>query len=174
MCSSKALAQNRHQGPSVACAQQGTTPCAPHICGDGNWLPLPQLSSSRALAAGSRAACLLGPDPPSRDLCHQLPRSCRTALRGASAPSSPPSRLSAGIHFSPVFNSFGGRALSAVAIMADDSGMPFIGSTISLVSKSGIRYEGVLYTINMDESSIALKNGVLQPSPDAASTPGSG
>lgn len=42
---------------------------------------------------------------------------------------------------------------------ADDSGMPFIGSQISLISKSGIRYEGVLHTINMEESSIALQSG---------------
>lgn len=38
-------------------------------------------------------------------------------------------------------------------------GMPFIGSSISLISKSGIRYEGVLHTINMEESSIALQSG---------------
>lgn len=38
-------------------------------------------------------------------------------------------------------------------------GMPFIGSQISLISKSGIRYEGVLHTINMEESSIALQSG---------------
>jgi protein LSM14 len=36
--------------------------------------------------------------------------------------------------------------------------MPFIGSQISLISKSGIRYEGVLHTINMEESSIALQS----------------
>lgn len=43
-------------------------------------------------------------------------------------------------------------------------GMPFIGSQISLISKSGIRYEGVLHTINMEESSIALQSGTrLQP-----------
>lgn len=43
-------------------------------------------------------------------------------------------------------------------------GMPFIGSQISLISKSGIRYEGVLHTINMEESSIALQSGTrLRP-----------
>ncbi|KAF6264508.1 Scd6-like Sm domain-containing protein [Scenedesmus sp. NREL 46B-D3] len=44
--------------------------------------------------------------------------------------------------------------------MADqgDAGIPFIGSQISLISKSGIRYEGVLHTINMEESSIALQS----------------
>ena len=36
---------------------------------------------------------------------------------------------------------------------------PYIGAHISLVSKSNIRYEGVLYTIDTKESSIALQNG---------------
>ncbi len=43
--------------------------------------------------------------------------------------------------------------------MGEVDGMPFIGSHISLISKSGIRYEGVLNAINIEESSIALQNG---------------
>ena len=35
---------------------------------------------------------------------------------------------------------------------------PFIGSRISLVSKSEIRYEGTLHTIDTKESTVALKN----------------
>jgi len=36
--------------------------------------------------------------------------------------------------------------------------LPYIGSKISLVSNAEIRYEGTLYTINTEESTIALQN----------------
>jgi len=38
------------------------------------------------------------------------------------------------------------------------STLPYIGSKISLISNSDIRYEGVLYTINTNESTIALQS----------------
>lgn len=37
----------------------------------------------------------------------------------------------------------------------------YIGSRICLISKSEIRYEGILYTIDMKESTIALQHGAL-------------
>jgi protein LSM14 len=38
------------------------------------------------------------------------------------------------------------------------SGVPYLGSRIVLISNSEIRYEGTLYTINKDDSTIALQN----------------
>jgi len=51
--------------------------------------------------------------------------------------------------------------------------VPWIGSRISLISKSEIRYEGTLYTINAAESTVALENGdppaLLPPNPPGPS-----
>ena len=49
-------------------------------------------------------------------------------------------------------------------------GIPYIGSCISLVSKSEIRYEGILYTIDTKESNIALQNGEAAMGRDAGHT----
>lgn len=47
----------------------------------------------------------------------------------------------------------------AFVAMAGNDGLPYIGSIMSLVSAGEIRYEGVLYNIDMPNSTIALSNG---------------
>lgn len=42
-----------------------------------------------------------------------------------------------------------------------DPPTPFFGSKISLISKSKIRYEGFLYNIDPNDSTIALAKGEL-------------
>ena len=48
------------------------------------------------------------------------------------------------------------------------STIPYLGSRISLISKNEIRYEGILYSIDTNESKVALQNGML-PLPDSPS-----
>ena len=43
--------------------------------------------------------------------------------------------------------------------MAEGAGLPYVGSLMSLVTHGGARYEGILASIDMPNSSISLSNG---------------
>lgn len=45
--------------------------------------------------------------------------------------------------------------------MSSQTGVPFLGSKITLISKTGIRYEGTLFNIDASNNSVALKDGTL-------------
>lgn len=50
--------------------------------------------------------------------------------------------------------------------MADS--VPAVGSLISLISRTGIRYQGSMYTVDLNDSTIALSHGKTERERQAA------
>lgn len=59
-----------------------------------------------------------------------------------------------------IFSALRDQTASMAGESAAGAGDSFIGSFISLISKYEIRYEGILYHINVEDSTIGLKNGI--------------
>ena len=58
-----------------------------------------------------------------------------------------------------------GNAAAGGASGNEDVKAQYIGSQVSLISKSKIRWEGTLYDIDMTDSSIVLQNGASRRPP---------
>lgn len=52
--------------------------------------------------------------------------------------------------------------------MAEDAGIPYYGSYMSLMTHGGVRYEGVLTSVDMANSTLRLSNGEWVDSVDRA------
>ena len=53
------------------------------------------------------------------------------------------------------------RAVS-ISFFTMSTGAPFIGSKISLISNAEIRYEGILYQVDTNESTVTLAKGIWE------------